>query len=168
MAQDLHIMQIIEESKKGTILIVNKWDTIEKDSNITTEFDKYLNHKFTFMGWLPYLYISALTGQRTDKITDEILKVWASLNTKIPSKTLNNLIGTAYAANPPKGKRRPPKIYFTSQVGVNPPTIKLKVNYPEELHFSYLRYLEKQVRTKYPMVGSPIKWTIIKSSTAQE
>ncbi|MFH0912605.1 MAG: ribosome biogenesis GTPase Der [Patescibacteria group bacterium] len=166
LAQDLHVAQIIEEEKKGAILITNKWDMVEKDHRVTADYDKYLEHKFAFMTWPPHLYISALTGQRTDKIIDEILNVWASLNTKIPSKSLNNLIGDAYASNPPKGRRKSPKIYFASQVGVNPPVIKLKVNYPEELHFSYLRYLEKQLRAKYPMVGAPIKWAIIQSSSS--
>jgi len=168
MAQDLHVAQIIEEEKKGVIVVVNKWDVIEKNPSITAEFDKYLQHKFIFMPWLSFVYVSALTGQRTDKIIPEILKVWEALNTKIPSKTLNNLIGDAYAANPPKGRRRPPKIYFSSQIGTNPPTIRLKVNYPEELHFSYLRYLEKQLRAKYPMIGAPVRWEIIKSSSAEQ
>ena len=168
MAQDLHVAQIIEEAKKGVILVVNKWDAIEKNPSITDEFETYLKHKFIFMPWLPYVYASALTGQRTDKIIPEILRVWEALNTKIPSKTLNSLIGDACAANPPKGRHKSPKIYFSSQVGVNPPTIKLKVNYPEELHFSYLRYLEKQLRAKYPMIGAPIKWAIIKSSSAEQ
>ncbi|MBU1092602.1 ribosome biogenesis GTPase Der, partial [Patescibacteria group bacterium] len=86
--------------------------------------------------------------------------------TKIPSKELNNLISSAIANNSPKGKRKAPKIYFSSQIAVNPPTIKLKVNYPEELHFSYLRYLEKQLRLKYPLIGAPIRWKIIRSSSA--
>lgn len=165
LAQDLHIAQIIEEERKGAILLVNKWDIIEKNQTITAEYDKYLNHKFAFMTWLPHLYISGLTGQRTDKIIGEIANVWTSLNTKIPAKTLNNLIGDAYAANPPRGRRKPPKIYFASQTDVNPPTIKLKANYPEEIHFSYLRYLEKQLRQRFPLIGAPIKWELLKSST---
>ncbi len=165
LAQDLHVAQIIEEERKGAILVINKWDIIEKNPSVTSEFDKYLDHKFVFLPWMPRVYISALTGQRTDKIIDEILKVWEALNTKIPSKTLNNLIGDAYASNPPKGRRKSPKIYFASQINVNPPTIKLKVNYPEELHFSYMRYLEKQLRQKYPLTGAPISWHIVKSSS---
>jgi len=166
LAQDLHIAQIIETEHKGCLLVVNKWDAIEKNPNITAEYDKYIKHKFIFLPWLPAVYISALTGQRVDKITTEILKIWESLNTKIPSKTLNNIIGDAYAKHSPKGRRKPPKIYFTSQVAVNPPTFKLKVNFPEELHFSYLRYLEKAIRARYPLVGTPMKWEIIKSSSA--
>ncbi|MFA5967055.1 MAG: ribosome biogenesis GTPase Der [Patescibacteria group bacterium] len=166
LAQDLHVAQIIEEEKKGVILVVNKWDAIEKNPRVTAEFDVYLDDKFNFLTWMPRVYISALTGQRTDKVIGAIMQVWESLNTRIPSKTLNNIISDAYAANPPKGRRKPPKIYFSSQIAVNPPTIKLKVNYPEELHFSYLRYLGKKLRIKYPMTGAPIRWEIIKSSTS--
>ncbi|HAR54798.1 TPA: ribosome biogenesis GTPase Der [Patescibacteria group bacterium] len=165
LAQDLHIAQIIEEAGKGVILLINKWDVIEKNASVTSEYDKYLEHKFIFMPWLAKVYISALTGQRTDKIIQKIAEVWQALQTKIPSKELNNLIGNASAAIPPKGKRKNPKIYFASQISANPPTIKLKVNYPEELHFSYLRYLDKQLRQKYPMIGAPIRWQIIKSSS---
>ncbi|MFH1088376.1 MAG: ribosome biogenesis GTPase Der [Patescibacteria group bacterium] len=165
LAQDLHIAQIIEEAGKGMILVINKWDVIEKNSSITSEYDKYLEYKFTFMSWLPKVYISASTGQRTDKIISNIEMVWTALQTRIPSKELNNLIGNAVINNSPKGKRKPPKIYFSSQISVNPPTIKLKVNYPEELHFSYLRYLEKQLRLKYPMTGAPMRWQIVKSSS---
>ena len=159
---------IIEEEKKGAILIINKWDIVEKNPSVTSEFDTYLDDKFAFLSWMPRVYVSALTGQRTDKIIDAIMHVWEALNTKIPSKTLNNIVSDAYATNPPKGRRKSPKIYFSSQVNVNPPTIKLKVNYPEELHFSYMRYLEKKLRAKYPMTGAPIRWEIIKSSSTEQ
>lgn len=165
LAQDLHIAQIIETEHKGCILVANKWDAVEKNASITSEYEKYLRQKFIFLPWLPILYVSALTGLRTDKIASAILEVWGALNTKIPSKALNNIIGDAYASNSPKGRRKSAKIYFSSQVATNPPTIKLKVNYPEELHFSYLRYLDKALRSRYPLIGAPIKWEITKSST---
>lgn len=167
IAQDMHIAQIILEEHKGFIFIINKWDAIEKDGKTTAEYDRYLDKKFAFIKWAPHIYVSALTGQRTEKIINLIKETWQSLNTKIPSKKLNTIIGDAYVANPPKGKRKSPKIYFASMNNVNPPTIKLKVNYPEEIHFSYLRYLEKKIRKEFPLSGSPIKWQLIKSSTKQ-
>ena len=167
IAQDMHIAQIILEEHKGFIFIINKWDAIEKDGKTTGEYDRYLDQKFAFVKWAPHIYVSALTGQRTDKIINLIKETWKSLNTKIPSKRLNTNIGDAYTANPPRGKRKPPKIYFANINNVNPPTIKLKVNYPEEIHFSYLRYLEKKIRKEFPLPGSPIKWHLIKSSTKE-
>jgi len=165
IAQDMHIAQMILEERKGFIFVVNKWDAIEKDGKTTAEYDRYLNQKFAFVKWAPHIYLSALTGQRVDKVVDMIKEVWESLNTKIPGKKLNTIIGDAYNAHPPKGKRRPPKIYFAGMSKVNPPTIKLKVNHPEDIHFSYLRYLENRLRKHFPLTGSPIKWELIKSST---
>ncbi|MBU1083278.1 ribosome biogenesis GTPase Der [Patescibacteria group bacterium] len=165
IAQDLHITQLVLEENKGLLIVVNKWDALDKDSHVTSNYDRYLARKFAFANWVPHLYISALTGQRVDNIKESIGTIWASLNIKIPTKALNNIIADAYAGHPPVGKRTLPKIYFASQREVNPPTILLKTNRPEEIHFSYLRYLEKKVRDKYPMVGAPLKWQLIKSSS---
>lgn len=165
IAQDMHIAQIILEEYKGLIFIINKWDAVEKDGRTTAEYDKYLAQKFAFIKWAPHIYLSALTGQRVDKIVDQIKEVWLSLNTKIPGRKLNGIIADAYNINPPKGRRQPPKIYFAGMNRVNPPTIKLKVNHPADIHFSYLRYLEKKIRQQFPLTGSPIKWELIKSST---
>lgn len=167
IAQDMHIAQIILEAHKGFVLIINKWDIVEKTGSITAEYDKYLDQKFAFAKWTSHVYVSALTGQHTQKITDAIEETWESLNTKIPSKRLNGIIGDAYHTNLPKGKRKSPKIYFASMRQVNPPTITLKTNHPEEIHFSYLRYLENKIRAEIPMIGSPLKWNLIKSSTKE-
>jgi len=164
LAQDLHIAQMVLEEHKGLLVVVNKWDVLDKNNKITADYDKYLSQKFAFATWVPYLYLSALTGKRADSVVSAIEEVWAALNIKIPAKTLNNLIADAYANHPPTGRKTLPKIYFASQREINPPTIMLKTNQPEEIHFSYLRYLEKKVREKYPMVGSPLRWQLIKSS----
>lgn len=165
LAQDLHIAQLILEEHKGFLVVVNKWDVLEKDGSITSDYDMYLSQKLVFAQWVPYLYVSALTGQRTQSISEAIKQVWSALNTKIPARALNNLIADAYANHPPTGRRTLPKIYFASQREVNPPIILLKTNRPEEIHFSYLRYLEKKVRDKYPMKGSPLCWQLVKSSS---
>lgn len=167
IAQDLHIAQMILEESKGFVLIINKWDIVEKTGSITAEYDKYLDQKIAFAKWMPRVYVSALTGQRTQRITDAIKETWESLNTKIPTKRLNNIIGDAYHANLPKGKRKIPKIYFASMRQLHPPTITLKTNHPEEIHFSYLRYLENKIRAEIPMVGSPLRWDLVKSSTKE-
>ncbi|MEA1909594.1 MAG: ribosome biogenesis GTPase Der, partial [Patescibacteria group bacterium] len=164
-SQDLHIAQIALESKVGIILVVNKWDAVEKSQTITHEFEKYLGQKFIFMPWAPKVYISALSGRRATNVIEEIKNVWESLHTKIPAKDLNNLIIDAVASLPPRGRRKPPKIYFSHQINTNPPTIELKINFPEEIHSSYIRYLDKKIRAKYPLPGAPIDWKLTKSST---
>lgn len=164
IAQDMKVAQMILSEDRGLILVINKWDAVEKDDKSMSEYDRYLSQMFPFVPWAPRVYVSALTGQRADKIIDAIKTVWHSMNEKIPTKDLNRIISSAIAAKLPKGPRKIPKIYFSSIKRVNPPTITLKVNYPEEIHFSYLRYLEKKVREHYPLPGAPIRWEIIKSS----
>jgi len=165
LGQDMKVAQMILEEYKGLILVINKWDAVEKNDKLMAEYERYLNQKFVFAPWAPQVYVSALTGQRADRVTETIKTVWSSLNTKIPGKQLNQIIGNAIMAKPPRGPRKLPRIYFSSMKRINPPTITLKVNYPEEIHFSYLRYLEKKVREHFPLVGAPIKWEIVKSST---
>lgn len=164
LGQDMRVVQMILEEHRGLILVINKWDAVEKDDKLMAEYEQYLDQKFAFARWAPRVYVSALTGQRAEKVIAMIKTVWHSLNEKIPTKKLNQIISDAYFAKPPKGMRRIPKIYFASMRQVNPLTIVLKANYPEELHFSYLRYLEKKVREHYPLIGAPIRWEVIKSS----
>lgn len=165
IAQDMHILQIILESYKGVILVVNKWDLVEKTHKITAEFDKYLDVKYSFAPWMPRIYISALTGQRIDKLLEQIVFIWQARSRKISPKDLNRLISKAVSAQPPVGKRTAPKIYFSHQVDTNPPTIELKTNRPEEIHFSYLRYLERKIREVWDLIGTPIKFELKKSSS---
>ena len=164
IAQDMKVAQMILAEDKGLILVINKWDAIEKDDRMMAEYERYLAQKFPFVPWAPRVYVSALTGQRADKIIAAIKTVWHSMNEKIPTKQLNQIISGAIAAKPPLGPHKIPKIYFSSIKRVNPPTITLKVNYPEEIHFSYLRYLDKKIRDHYPLIGAPIRWEIVKSS----
>lgn len=168
IAQDMKVAQMILSEDRGLILVINKWDAVDKDDKLMAEYERYLAQKFPFAPWAPRVYVSALTGQRADKIISTIKTVWHSMNEKIPTKQLNQIISSAIAAKPPLGPRKLPKIYFSSIKRVNPSTITLKVNYPEEIHFSYLRYLEKKIRERYPLVGAPIRWDIIKSSNKNE
>lgn len=165
IAQDMHIMQMILESLKGAILVVNKWDLVEKTHKITADFDKYLDAKYAFATWMPRIYISGLTGQRVDKILEQIMFVWQARNLRIPTKDINRLIAKAVTTQPPKGRRTTPRFYYSSQRDKNPPVFELKVNRPEEVHFSYLRYLEKQIRATWDFTGTPIKLALKKSST---
>lgn len=165
IAQDLHILQMILESYKGAILVINKWDLVEKTPRITAEFDRYLDAEYNFVPWMPRVYVSALTGQRVDKLLEQTLSVWQMRDIQIPTKELNRLIARAISAQPPIGKRTSPKIYFSRQIASNPPTIELKTNRPEEIHFSYLRYLEKKIREVWNLTGTPIRFELKKSSS---
>lgn len=164
IAQDMHILQMITESLKGALLVVNKWDLIEKTHKITAEFDAYLDTKYSFASWMPRVYISGLTGQRANKVLDQIISIWTTRNFKIPTKDLNRLVAKAVAERPPVGRRISPKIYFSHQIDTNPPTIELKVSRPEAIHFSYVRYLENKIREIWPLEGTPIKIILRHSS----
>ncbi|MFH0905453.1 MAG: ribosome biogenesis GTPase Der [bacterium] len=168
IAQDLHVLQLILESDKSPILVLNKWDLVEKTPSITAEFEKYLDAEYNFAKWMPRVYISALTGQRVDKVFDSILAAWAARNRQIPAKDLNRLIATAVAARPPKGRRTSPKIYFSHQVATNPPKIEIKTNHPRDIHFSYLRYLENRIREQWDLTGTPLQFTLKASSTKKD
>ncbi len=165
IAQDMHILQMVLESHKGVVLVINKWDLIDKTPRITAEFDRYLDVKYEFAPWMPRVYVSALIGQRLDKLLDQVMFVWQARNLKIPTKDLNRLISKAVSAQPPRGKRSAPKMYFSHQIAANPPTIELKTNRPEEIHFSYLRYLEKKIREVWDLSGTPVKFELKKSSS---
>jgi len=163
VAQDLHIAGFVLKENKGLILVVNKWDLMKKGV-APHDYQKYLDRRLRFADFVPILFVSAKTGKKVGTIFSTIMEVWQSRNQKITTKQLNNIILSAQTANSPKAKRRP-RIYFARQVGVNPPTIQLKVNYPEQIHFTYLRYLENRIREIFPFIGTPIVWKLIKSSS---
>ena len=155
--QDLHIAQFILEAGRGLILVVNKWDIVE-DKTSQESFLRLMRSKVRFLPWSPVVFVSALTGKNVKKILDLCLIVDSNRNLKIPTRKVNNIISEAIIENPPKTKKMvQPKIYFSSQVGVNPPIFSLKVNKSDFFHFSYLRYLEKKIRKEFDFSGTPIK-----------
>jgi GTP-binding protein len=165
IAQDLHILQMIIESHKGALLVVNKWDLVEKHYKITAEFDQFLDARYIFAKWMPRLYISGLTGQRANKILQQVVDIFTTRGFKIPTKDLNRLVAKAVTEKPPVAKRMPPKFYFSHQIDIEPPTIEFKVNRPDHVHVSYERYLENKIREVWPFEGTPIKIVLKKSST---
>ena len=137
---------------------MNKWDLVEKDTNTINKFNYDLNEQLKFMDYILPIYVSAKTGQRTDKILDLAMRVLENNNRKISTGQLNDLILDCVRANEPpsvNGKRL--KIKYVTQMGVNPPTFLFFVNETALLHFSYRRYLENNLRKAYDFSGTPIK-----------
>lgn len=155
--QDLHIAQFILEAGKGLVIVVNKWDKMDKIKTIDN-FLSTIRKRINFLPWAPVIFISALKKKNIEKLPDLILSVNENRKRKISGRKINNLISESIMENPPKvrGKENP-KVYFSSQIKIDPPTFLIKVNNPSLFHFSYLRYLEKKIRGVDDFTGTPIK-----------
>ncbi len=156
--QDVKICGYIHEQGKPSVIVMNKWDLIEKDTNTINKFNFDLNEQLKFMDYIQPIYVSAKTGQRTDKILDLSLKVLENASRRISTGQLNDLILDCVRANEPpsvNGKRL--KIRYATQLGTNPPSFILFANESALMHFSYKRYLENCIRKAYDFAGTPIK-----------
>ena len=148
----------MHEQGKPSVILMNKWDLIEKDAHTVNKFEEKLKQDLKFMDYYKSVYISAKTGQRVEKILAAAEEVYAHACFRIPTGALNDLIGDAVRLNePPSYLGRRMKVYFSSQVGVCPPVFVLFVNDEGLLHFSYERYLENTIRAAYDFSGTPIK-----------
>lgn len=155
--QDTKIAGIAHEAGKPTIIVVNKWDLIEKDNKTMNNFIKEIDKEFKYMSYAPKMFISALTGQRVHKLFETINYCSQNSTRRISTGMLNDVLIEAMALNqPPAEKGRPLKIYYITQVSVKPPTFILFVNDTELLHFSYKRYIENQLRDAFGFNGTPI------------
>jgi GTP-binding protein len=157
-AQDAHIAGFILDAWKSTVVVVNKWDAILKDTHTMTEFTKHVRQELNFMDYVPVLFISAKTGQRVDQVLPAALQVQEERLVRISTSQLNEILQDAQDAHPaPSQKGRQLKIYYGTQVRSDPPTFLLYVNDPKLGHFSYLRFLENRLRKTYPFLGTPIR-----------
>lgn len=157
-AQDTHIAGMIKDSNRSVVIVVNKWDAVEKDNETTNTFTDMLRHRFDFIPYAPILFISAKTGQRIHTVLPTAAQVQEERLIRIPTHTLNELVREAVLKHsPPSTTGRRLKIYYASQVRVDPPTFLFHVNDTELMHFSYERYLENQIREKYGFIGTPIR-----------
>lgn len=159
--QDTKIAGYAHEQGKGCIIVINKWDLVEKDSHTIKEFEKQLQNAFSFMPYAPYLFISAKTGQRVETLFEKIRLVHEQNSRRISTGALNDLLGYATSrVQPPSDKGRRLKIYYITQPSTNPPTFVLFVNRKDLFHFSYQRYLENQIREAFGLTGTPIRMMI--------
>ena len=156
--QDTKIIGYVHEQGKPSVIVMNKWDLIEKDTNTINKFEDKLKEDLKFMDYFKSVYVSAKTGQRAEKIMNVAEEVYANAHTRIPTGTLNDLISDTVRANePPSYNGRRLKVYYSSQVAVAPPTFVLFVNSCELMHFSYERFLENAIRKAFDFSGTPIK-----------
>ncbi|MCR5214466.1 MAG: ribosome biogenesis GTPase Der [Eubacterium sp.] len=156
--QDAKIAGIAHERGKGMIIVVNKWDLIEKDTNTMNRMTKDIKTKLSYMPYAEMLFVSALTGQRLNKLYDMIDMVYGYCSHRIQTGVINEILMDAVAENePPQDKGRRLKLFYMTQVSVKPPTFVLFVNDKELSHFSYIRYLENKLREAFLFRGTPIR-----------
>lgn len=157
-AQDTHIAGFILDAWKSCVVLVNKWDTIEKDSYTMESYSKHIRQELNFMDYVPFLFISATTGQRVDKVLPLALQVQEERLVRLTTSKINQVIQKAQDAHPaPSVKGRQLRMYYGTQVRSDPPTFMIYVNDPKLAHFSYRRYLENQLRAEYGFLGTPIR-----------
>ncbi|BAQ23522.1 ribosome biogenesis GTPase Der [Streptococcus troglodytae] len=155
---DKRIAGFAHEAGKGIVIVVNKWDAIKKDKRTVAQWEADIRDNFQYIPYAPIVFVSAVTKQRLHKLPDMIKQISQSQNTRIPSAVLNDVVMDAVAINPTptdKGKRL--KIFYATQVSVKPPTFVIFVNEEELMHFSYLRFLENQIRQAFVFEGTPIR-----------
>jgi GTP-binding protein len=158
VAGDQHIAGSVIDAGKGLILVVNKWDAVEKETGTQERFTRHLVHDFAFAHWAPLVYTSATQGLNVTRLFEQVRQIAAARTQTVPTTELNKLIERMVAKQPPAGlKNRHPKIKYGTQTGVNPPTFTLFSSYPEMIHFSYQRYLENGLREAFDFNGTPIK-----------
>ena len=168
-AQDAHVAGFVIDALKSAVVVVNKWDIVEKDEHTMAEFTRRLRTELHFLDYVPVLYVSAKTGQRTDQILPAALRVQEERLVRIPTSELNRIVRDAIAEHPPHPMGdHLLKINYATQVRTDPPTFLFHVNDPELLHFSYKRYLENQLREVYSFMGTPIRMSFRKKNKRAE
>ncbi|MBM4465194.1 MAG: ribosome biogenesis GTPase Der [Chloroflexi bacterium] len=157
-AQDAHIAGYILEEAKSVVVVVNKWDLVEKDTHTMQAYTEDVYTVLRFLDYVPLLFVSALTGQRVDQVLPTALRVQEERLIRIPTAELNRVVQEAVARHAPPskaGKRL--KFYYATQARVDPPTFLFFVNDPRLVHFSYERYLENRLREHYGFLGTPLR-----------
>ena len=161
--QDKHVIQYATDLHKAIIIVVNKWDLVDKDTNTMSSYEKLIRDEYKFLDYAPIVFLSALTKRRINTLFDSLLLVHQAYHTRIQTSILNNVIQEAQVMNQaPDFNGGRLKIYYATQVFTAPPTISLNVNDPEFMHFSYQRYLENRLRETFNFEGTPIKITLKK------
>jgi GTPase len=164
-AQDAHIAGFVLDSRRSTVVVVNKWDLVEKDSTTMDDYTAHVRRELDFVDYVPILYVSAKTGQRTGEILPTALRVQEERLVRIPTSELNRLLREAvdkHAAPSRTGRKL--RLYYATQVRTDPPTFLFHVNDPALVHFSYRRYLENQMRKHYGFIGTPLVFSFRKKT----
>ncbi|MDQ2942034.1 MAG: ribosome biogenesis GTPase Der [Chloroflexota bacterium] len=157
-AQDAHVVGYVLDAGKGLVLVLNKWDVVEKDGHTADEWLKTLRREAPYLSWADIVFASAKSGQRVERILREAKRVADERLRRVPTGELNRLVSDAVREHPPAHVRnRLPKVFYATQAAVRPPTFVIFVNDPELIHFSYRRYLENRIRAAYGFLGTPIR-----------
>jgi GTPase len=157
-AQDAHIAGYVLDKYKSAVVIVNKWDAVEKDEHTMNEYARTVREELKFLAYVPVLFVSAKTRQRVHQVLPTALEVVEARRHRLSTSEFNNLLREAYdVTSPPSKQGRALRIYYGTQVGNDPPSFAIFVNDPEIVHFSYERYLENRIRAYYPFTGTPIR-----------
>lgn len=159
--QDAKIAGIAHERGKGVIIVVNKWDAIEKNDRTMREYESRVRQVISYMPYAEIMYVSAVTGQRLNRLYDMIDMIIANQTMRIATGVLNEIMTEAVAMQqPPSDKGKRLKLYYITQVSVKPPTFVIFVNDKELMHFSYTRYLENKIREAFGFRGTPLRFII--------
>ncbi len=157
-AGDQHIAGMVKDGGKGLILVVNKWDLIEKEDKTQDRLARRLARDFAFAPWAPLVFASATTGLHTTELLRLTHEIHARQIAKVPTPQLNRLLGELLSGQPPAARGRyQPKINYITQTGIIPPTFQLFASHPDAIHFSYKRYLENGLRRAFDFTGTPIR-----------
>jgi len=156
--QDKRIAGYVHEKGKASILVVNKWDLVQKDARTADRYRERVYHELPFLSYVPVVFISALTGSRVLQLLNLVIKVWEEYGRKISTSPLNDLLANIQLRHlPPSYRGKRLKIFYGTQVGSRPPTFALFVNDPDLVHFSYLRHLENQLRQAFNFKTTPMR-----------
>ena len=167
--QDEHIAGIAHEAGKASIVVVNKWDLIEKDNKTTGNYTRQITNALSYMTYAPLMFISAQTGQRVNQIYEQIRYVYDQSKTRISTGMLNDLLNDATTRHePPSDKGKRLKVYYMTQVSVAPPTFVIFCNDAELFHYSYRRYIENCIRETFGFRGTPIRIVIRERGDKEE
>ena len=159
--QDAKIAGIAHDRGKAVIIVVNKWDAIEKNNKTVNEYTAKIRQILSFMSYAEITFVSALSGQRLPKLYELIDMVQENHSMRVSTGVLNEIMSEAVAMQqPPSDKGKRLRLYYITQVGVKPPTFVIFVNDKELMHFSYTRYIENQIRETFGFKGTPLKFII--------
>lgn len=167
--QDEKIAGLAHEGGKGVIIVINKWDLVEKETNTMEKYKKQVYDKLAYLSYAPIIFISTVTGQRVDKLFDMINEVDKQNSQRIPTGLLNDVLADATTiTQPPSDKGKRLKVYYMTQVSTRPPTFVIFVNSKELMHFSYVRYIENHLRKQFGFKGTPIHMIIRERKKGEE
>ncbi|HHY67841.1 MAG TPA: ribosome biogenesis GTPase Der [Alicyclobacillus sp.] len=159
--QDKRVAGYAVDAGRAVAVVVNKWDLVEKDDKTAVRMTEEIRQEFAFMTWAPVVFVSAKTGQRVGRILDLVVQIAEQHAMRMSTATVNRVVENAVErVPPPSDKGRRLRLYYASQVGVKPPTFVFFVNDPELMHFSYVRYLENQLRSAFGFEGTPLRLLI--------